>query len=170
MTEIPQTALVGRQRYIEGDLVADILAETKLTNDRLYYWLDGGPGLLPPLPRRRIFGRGIASATGRIALIGRMMRAAERQVQEIEQRLAAEGLEIVDQERDTRALAVLARTLRELTALDALNRSRKQRPQADRTHDEPIPRDIDALRRSLARKLEALIAEQDSEAAAAADA
>jgi hypothetical protein len=170
MTDIPQAAVVARRMYGDGDSVADILAETKLPHDRLYYWLDGGPGLLPPLPRRRMFGRGIASASQRIALIGRMMRAAERQVQEIEQRLAAEGLDAADQERDARALAVLARTLRDLTALDALNRSRKKRPQAERTNDQPIPRNVDELRRSLLQKLENLVAEQQSSVPEAPDA
>ena len=89
MTEIPQEAALARQLYADGHSVADILTETQLTHDRLYYWLDGGPGLLPPLPRRRSFSRGIAIASERIALIGRMMRAAERQVHEIERRSAA---------------------------------------------------------------------------------
>jgi hypothetical protein len=50
---IPQVALRARQMYADGCSVSDILAETGLTLNRLYYWLEGGNGRLPPIPRRR---------------------------------------------------------------------------------------------------------------------
>jgi hypothetical protein len=166
MTDIPQTALRARQMYVEREAVDDILIETKLCLKEFYLWLDGAPQLdgttlLPPIQRRHVFKkRSPGSARERVKLIGRLMRAAERHVKDIEDRLEIAGIAPTERESDRRALAVLARTLRELTALDDLNRKRKKRGEADRKNDEPIPRDIDEIRRSLSRKLEALVAEQ----------
>ena len=87
MVEIPQAALRARQMYADGELLTDILAETKLTLDRAYYWFDGGGGQLPPIPRRRTFGRGEGKARARRAMIGRMMRAADHKMQQIEARM-----------------------------------------------------------------------------------
>jgi len=176
MTEIPQAVLRARQRYTDGDPVQDILGETKLSLQRFYYWVDGAPQgdgstLLPPIPRRhKFYKRSLGSARERVKLIGRMMRAAERQVKDIEERLEAEGVAPTERESDTRALAVVARTLRELTALDELNRTRRKRAEADRKNDESIPRNVDEIRRSLARKLEALIAERNTDLPGAPDA
>ena len=60
-----------------------------------------------------------------------------------------------------RELAVLARVMRDLTALDESNRQKRE---AGRSNDEPIPTDIDELRASLSRKLEGLVASQQGEA------
>ncbi len=168
MTDIPQTALRGRQRYAAGDIVRDICADTKLSRWQLYFWIDGGPkrnGMpaLPPLPRRDPNNPRRPTATQRSALVVRLLRAAERQVEEIERRLVGEEPELGDRERDARTLAVLARTMRELTALDALNRARSGRKEAMRKNDEPVPRDVGELRRSLARKLEEIVAESAAE-------
>jgi hypothetical protein len=176
MTEIPQAALRARQRYIDGDPVQDLLDETKLSLQRFYYWADGAPQgdgstLLPPIPRRHKFHkRSLGSARERVKLIGRMMRAAERLVKNIEDRLEVEGIPPTERESDTRGLAVVARIVRELTALDELNRTRRKRAEADRNNDESIPRNVDELRRSLALKLEALIAERETDLPSAPDA
>lgn len=105
----------------------------------------------------------------RAALIKRMWRAADAQVQEIENRLLQESQAPLERERDARVLAVLAKTLRELAALDET----KQRKQtAAPAHDDAVPRelqrelpkefprDLDELRRSLAQKLEALVSDE----------
>jgi hypothetical protein len=99
----------------------------------------------------------------RLALVTRMMRASERQVAEVERRIGTSGDE---GDRDARMLAVIARTLRELTAIDALNRELTETVTAGArkirdNNDEYGPQDIEALRQSIARKLEAIIAERE---------
>lgn len=105
-------------------------------------------------PSRKAGSGTPALSADRAALVGRMWRAADAQVREIEDRLAQEAPEPDARERDARLLAVLARTLRELSALEAP----KQKQTAAPADDDAVPRDLDELRRSLARKLEALIA------------
>lgn len=153
--------------YVAGATTRDIQEATGLESGTLYFWIDGGPKrdgnadsprLLPPLDRRRPAARKKHRTIERAALVGRLMRAAERQVQEIEDRIGR--TENDDSERDARALAVLARTLRELTALDALHRGNEGKKTA-RSHDEPFPRDVGELRRSLAQKLEKIIARRE---------
>lgn len=90
----------------------------------------------------------------RAALVRRMWSAADHQVREIEQRLRDDAPVPDDRERDARVLSVLAKTLRELSELDANNPDRENSPD----DDDAVPRDLDELRRSLARKLEALVA------------
>lgn len=91
----------------------------------------------------------------RTALIKRMWRAADAQVREIENRLLQDSDTSLERERDARVLAVLAKTLRELSALDGAEPDERTSAAAD---DDAIPRDLDELRRSLAQKLEALVA------------
>jgi hypothetical protein len=100
----------------------------------------------------------------RTQLVARMLRAAERQVADIETRLADSG-QAPDCERHARTLALLARTMQSLAALDARRRQKTVPSPAKSHRNEPLPRSIDELRRSLARKLEAIIAERDSGAA-----
>jgi len=170
MTEIPQIALRARQRYVDGEPVEAILLATKLSLKQFYHWLDGAPqpdgtALLPPIPRRHVFRkRSPTTAREREKLIARIMRAAERQVQAIEERCEAAGIEPTERDSEARALAVLARTMRELTELDEVNCRRKATDQSRPPNDEPIPRNIDELRESLLRKLEALVAEEEEEA------
>ncbi|MGC1465562.1 MAG: hypothetical protein WA792_07500 [Pseudolabrys sp.] len=166
MTDIPAAALRARQMYADGVSVAAIRAATGLTHHALYRWIAGRDGL-PPLPKRRIVKKVRISAGDRISVIARIMRSAERQVAEIEKRIGTQD----DQgDRDARALALLARTIRELTAVDAMNRdmnrdmNRETAQQARGRHandeaSDSVPHDVDALRRSLARKLEEIIAE-----------
>jgi hypothetical protein len=47
-----------------------------------------------------------------------MWRTAERQVGEIEDRLKAAGLKLAERESNTRMLSIVARTPRELSAVD----------------------------------------------------
>jgi hypothetical protein len=167
MAEIPEAARRARQMYADGVDTRTILAETGLSLWGLYNWLDGrakrkGEQLLPPLPKRRTV-RHLRIAPGdRRSLVERMMRSAERQVAEIELRVGAPRH---DREKDARMLAVLARVMRELTAVDALNRQlesadgsgAKDTPIVD---DDPPPEDIDEFRSELARRIEAFVAER----------
>ena len=63
-----------------------------------------------------------------------MWRTAERQVEEIEDRLQAAGLELAERESNARTLAIVAKTLRELAAVDeARSRARaRAQPKDDR--------------------------------------
>jgi hypothetical protein len=160
-TEIPDAALRARQQYIDRVPVQTILAASGYSHDRLYFWLDGAPqsdgsSLLPPIPRRRIIVRRSSRAATRVALVERLMRATEVQVHAMEQRLAAAGYEANDD--DARATVVLARIMRELAALD--ERNCKPPNEHGQTNDVSVPLDLDELRRSLTRKLDALVAEQ----------
>jgi hypothetical protein len=107
-----------------------------------------------PARKRRARIAAPPPSADRAALVKRLWRAAETQVGEIEQRLARDAAEPLERERDARVLAVLAKTLRELSALDAAQPNNSRAP-AD---DDAVPRDLDELRRSLSRKLEALVA------------
>jgi hypothetical protein len=102
------------------------------------------------------------------------MRAADKETREISRRLAEDGVPLSEREQQTRSLAVLARTMRELIALETAEaEANKLQTRAD---DDPIPRDIDELRRELTRRLNALLdaraagARAGSEGASAADA
>jgi hypothetical protein len=176
MSDVPEAALRARQMYLDGVSLDVIMKETGFRSWALYCWLDGGPernGVrpLPALPRRIVRNRKV-TAGDRLSLIGRLVRSSERQIAEIERRA---GFESENGDKDARTLALIARTLRELTAVDALNREmtrRKKAPQAHDTDDgkeRTVPRNVDDLRRSLARKLEAIIAERDSELPGEAD-
>jgi AcrR family transcriptional regulator len=164
MTETPtpeQVALV-RRRYLERATVRAILAEAGVKLGTLYRCLYGdfpdGSGIEPaPIPLRHA-GRRIRQRMGsRAALVARMWRTAERQVEEIEDRLKAAGLELAERESNARTLAVVAKTLRELSVFDQAQKSRGKRA-LDDSDDDSVPRNIDDLRRSLAEKLEAFVA------------
>jgi len=174
MTDIPEIARLARQMYADGAATRAIMAETGLRLDRLYYWLKGGPKvqgvpLLPELPLRRPSSRrtrrnvaAVPLRQQRQALAARMMRAAERQVGEIETRLAGTAHAPGDSERDARTLAVLARTMQSLSALDAAHEpatpAKQRKALADDDDYDQIPADIDALRRELTQRLEAMAA------------
>jgi hypothetical protein len=153
-----QVALV-RRRYLAGDTVRSILSDTGMRRDTLRRCLNGehadGSGITPtPIAKRPA---GARHHTGsRAALVARMWRAAERQVEQIEHRLKAAGLELPERESNTRMLATMAKTLRELAAFDEAQKPRgKETPDAD---DNTVPRNVDDLRRELARKLELFVA------------
>ena len=166
MTEIPQAGLRARQMYAERKTVRAILAETGLNLDQLYDWLDGatqpdGSTLLPPIPRRRTIVRRSSRAATRMALVTRLMRAAESQMHGIEQQLEKAGYVPGQGEQTSRSIALLARTMRELSAIDECEASRKAPNKSGESNDEPVPLDIDELRRSLIRKMDAILAERE---------
>jgi hypothetical protein len=154
MTEIPDAASRARQMYADGAPVKDIIAATGLTQAVVYRWLDGG-GVLPAVPRRYAGRARPRRKRGRAATIECIRRAADKQVREISERLAEDGVPLSEREQRTRSLAVLAKTMRELIALDTAEaEAKKLQTRAD---DDSIPRDIDELRRELTRRLNALL-------------
>ena len=81
MTDIPENAKLARQRYEEGALTRDILAETGLNLWALYYWLAGGPKkngvrALPAIAKRKLVTRRRLLKEERLHMVERMMRAA----------------------------------------------------------------------------------------------
>jgi hypothetical protein len=167
MTDIPDNAARARQMYSEGATTRDILAETELSHWGLYYWLAGGPKqksgerLLPEVPKRRMVVRRKILKENRVALINRMMKTAERQVYEIEARLAGSKQAPGERERDARTLAVLAKTLQSLTAIDALHEPKatpKKKQPVDDDDEDFLPADIEGIYRELSRKMAAMAA------------
>ena len=155
--------------------VKDIAAKFGVSRGTVLYWVDGGPPAgprhLPPLPRRGSGPRRRTSAVklgSRRQLVERLWRTASRQVREIDDRLRArlggeQEEEAGERERDARMLAVLVKTLRELSVLDeaASAAEAPAQPQADTLDDDdPMPRDIDEFRRELARRIQAFVADR----------
>ena len=140
--------------------VARIFRETGLSKRRVYDCFDGafadGEGHNPPpLPRRQEPRK---PTDNRAVLIARLWRNAEHQVRDIDKRLRRHKQEPAERERDARLMAVVVKTVRELTAIEE---------KTQRVDDANVPpATIDAFRRELARKLAALGA---GEGAAAAD-
>jgi hypothetical protein len=174
MDTIPPPERVARARrlYADGVKFATILAETQMTKAQLLRCLagdfdDGSVAKPAPIALRSAFkgkcGSKRPRETDREALIERIWNAATRQVKEIEARIAAAGLEISEQEGNARTLAIVVKTLRELKALEERTPARARKA-ADDDDDRSIPRDIDELRRSLARKIDAIIAERGTDA------
>jgi hypothetical protein len=161
----PDVVALVRRRYAEGAPVKAIVAETGIKNlTVLYRCIAGvypdGSGVKPaPIPQRRP-GVHVRHRKGsRGALVARMWRTAELQVEEIEDRLAVAGLAVAERESNARTLAIVAKTLRELAAVDDAEqpgKEKKQAPDHD-IDDDPVPRDIDEFRRELARRINALI-------------
>ena len=97
-------------------------------------------------PRRRRGGVPTASEPlDRTLLIGRLFRAVERQIAEVERRFEGSAPPSLE-EKDARTLGALARTLELLIGLEK---------QAGRDGHEPEP-DIDEFRLDLARRIESL--------------
>lgn len=161
----PETTDHARALYARGVPVKTIIAETGLSRRQIYYWLDRGPGAdgqerapqSVATPRRSARRRADLvrppSLEARRRLMGRLWRAAEGQIREIEGRMEAATAGDADApprdaERDARALAVLARVMRELSALDAAARRDRAVDEAGRAS-----RDPETFRRELARRL-----------------
>jgi hypothetical protein len=166
-----ETIALGRALYIENKPVVEILATTGMSMGTFYHRCvhgvacGDGPSL-PALPfRRKVRGHGMrALDRSRATLVGRLWRAAERQVHEIESRLSRTNGPADERERDMRRLAIVVKTLRELTQLDAAGaKSKPDKAQED--NDDSGPRDMDEFRRELARRLEAIIARRRERAA-----
>lgn len=151
---------MARSMYVEGFTVSRIMAATGMALGTLYHWLDGGPldehgkPRLPPIPRRRraVLGkRRRPLRTDHVSLASRLFSTAERQVRDIEARLARAGGG-AERERDVRMLSVLVRTLRDLSAFNAGTGVRD-------AQSEPAVPDVEQMRLKLARRLDELVAE-----------
>lgn len=116
----------------------------------------------PALP----VAKGKRLSVGRKAVVTRLWRAAQRQLDAHEARLEELPKGAAASESEAKALAVLARTVRELVALDAASPGRE-----DRSTDELSPaaglRHVAELRKELARRLEVLAAGEAYPAVAA---
>jgi hypothetical protein len=163
----PDVVALARRLYQEKEPVTAILQQCGISLWVLYRCLDGshadGSGVKPaPIPQRRAGVRMRQRMGSRAALIARMWRTAERQVEEIEDRLKAAGLDLPERESNARTLAIVAKTLRELSAVDEARQARIRKGTQHHDDDAP-PRDIDELRRKLAEKLEAFVAQNADE-------
>ena len=116
----------------------------------------------PALP----VAKGKRLSVGRKAVVTRLWRAAQRQLDAHEARLDELPKGAAASESEAKALAVLARTVRELVALDATAPGRE-----DKANDELSPaaglRHVAELRKELARRLEVLAAGETNPAVAA---
>ena len=148
----------ARAMYAEGFTVSRCCAGSGMSLGTLYYWLDGGPRgkdgpLLPPIPRRRVVigKRRRPLQADPVSLANRLWRTVERQARDIQLRLARVGAPIAERERDVRMLALLVKTLRELSAFEA------GAAKEDETDDyDHVPRELDDLRQELSRRLDAM--------------
>ncbi|MFZ4533897.1 MAG: hypothetical protein ACOYOJ_19040 [Alsobacter sp.] len=156
--------------YGQGATLARIAAETGLNKRGIYTALENDAKARGEPPPRRVKAPPRANPIGRETLVTRMWAAADRQVGEIEARFALPA-DPDAAERDARTLATLARVVRELVqagratgaASGAAARRSRSPQEAD---DDAPPRDLDALRDELARRLARLRAERDAAGAA----
>lgn len=116
---------------------------------------------LPPFSRKRV--------------VSRLWRTAERQVAEIETRMAGVGDDPLALERDAKTLAIIAKTVRDLVAIDGEAGEQTRSKENKRAHgsknaqpdpkadggDENGPRDIEGFRAELARRLDELRRERE---------
>ena len=159
----PERVALARRRYVEGATVKSICAETGIRSLEILYRclageFDDGSGVKPePIPRRRTGVRIRRHKADRAALVERLWRTADQQVQQIEERLQAAGLEPTEREGNARTLATLVKTLRDLSAFDQAHTPRGKQA-ANNDDDDPVPRNIDEFRRELARRIDALVA------------
>lgn len=109
------------------------------------------------------------ASVSRKAVVSQLWRAAKRQIDTHEEHLADLPKGTTASEADAKALAVLARTVRELVAIEEPQAARK-----DKHPDEPSAADdlrhVAQLRQDLARRLEALAAQDAGETSQEADA
>src|SRR5262249_12876051 len=139
-------------RLTGRDVALPVLVSRGPAASRVCFW---EAIMTEPKPRHRVGQRA--------KLVRRIWRTAEAQVREIERRLIDQPPPPEERERNARTLAVLARTLRDLDALDCDNSGR---PTQD---DDTVPRDVEALRRELSRKIDEIIAERETDLARAAE-
>src|SRR5438105_1847844 len=168
----------AREMYTEGFTVSRVLAATDMSLGTLYYWLDGGPRdekggpTLPVIARRRqVLGKRRKPLTASHAsLVARLYRTTERQVLDIEQRLARPSDSTPERERDVRMLASLVQSLRGLSAIQPCEADGAVGARKNNEMDDPVPRDIDQFRMELARRIKGLVeAERAKEAAEKAE-
>lgn len=118
----------------------------------------------PAKPAKPNAGEHIDSASrplrSREALAVRVQRVVERELDAIDSILGVLGAaDSAEAERSARTLASLARALKEVMRLAAPEQA------SDPDEDDPVPRDLDEFRRELARRIEALAAEAEGQAA-----
>ncbi|CAD5300225.1 conserved hypothetical protein [Bosea sp. 62] len=103
--------------------------------------------------------------SGRKAVISKLWKAAQTQLEAHEAHLAELPAGAAASEVDAKTLATLARTVRELVALDSAAAG-----EGGKSEDEPSPaeglRRVDELRRELGRRLAVLAAEEAGTAGA----
>ncbi len=166
--------------YVEGFTASRICAQCLMSLGTLYTCLDGTPfgadgPRWPPIPRRRnVTGkRTRALRADALSLRNRLIRTAEGQVREIELRLSLPGRTGPERERDIRMLGMTVKSLRELSRLEvaafnadaacdagaAEGKAARERAMGRDT----FPMEFSALRRQLAERLDALVAEQEAE-------
>ena len=105
-----------------------------------------------------------AKPTSRKAVVGQLWRAAKRQLDTHEEHLADLPKGAAASEADAKALATLARTVRELIAIEEPQAARREK-QTDELSPAAGLRHVAQLRQELARRLEALAAEEAGEMA-----
>ena len=118
----------------------------------------------PAKPAKPNAGEHVDSASpplrSRKALAVRVQRVVERELDAIDSILGVLGAaDSAEAERSARTLASLARALKEVMRLAAPEQA------SDPDEDDPVPRDLDEFRRELARRIEALAAEAEGQAA-----
>jgi hypothetical protein len=155
----------AREMYAEGFTVSRILAHCQMSYGTLYACLDGVPfgqdgERMAPVPRRRdVTGkRRRALKADDASLVNRITRAAERQVRDIETQLSARDQSPVERERCVRMLTSLTRALRDLQTLRKQSAAPRGSTFVDDEDEDMLPADIDAIRRDLERKMEAMAA------------
>lgn len=104
----------------------------------------------------------------RKAVVGQLWRAAKRQLDAHEQHLADLPQGEAASEADAKALATLARTVRELVAIESPTAVKRDK-QTDELSAADGLRHVAQLRQDLARRLEALAAEEGGEGAQGTD-
>jgi hypothetical protein len=115
------------------------------------------PGEKPKLVRKAVPRKGAGeppqAPAERVALIERMQKVVEREIDAVEQVLTTLGAsDRLETEGAARTLASLARTLRELAQLDTA-------PPAETNNDHSSVRDLDEFRRDLSRRLDRIISD-----------
>lgn len=166
----------AREMYTQGFTVSRILAATDMSLGTFYFWLDGGPRdekggpSLPAIARRRqvVGKRRKPLNASRVSLVARLYRTVERQVFDIEQRLAQPSQSTPERERDVRMLASLVQSLRGLSAIaPGEAASNAGRGATDDEDDDPVPANIDDYRIELARRIRRFIESRQAQTAAA---
>ncbi len=147
-----------RRDYADGEPVQVTKSKHNVSDATFYACVDGrvpGHPSLPPIPRRNKRPGKAPESDIRSVLIAKLWRTAKRQVSEIEARLKMVAERPSERESDTRSLAVLVKTVRELAALDEVRDAHNN--STDVIDDDPIPQDIDEFRRELARRMDAFV-------------
>lgn len=103
------------------------------------------------------------AAVNRKRVVSQLWRAAKRQLDAHEEHLADLPKGSAASEADAKALATLARTVRELVAIDEPASGRKDKQTDDLSAADGL-RHVAQLREDLARRLEALVAAETGEA------